>query len=148
MASAAVVVTAQRPEGSISASASLPRRAPAARFAAAASHSQLECPRWLSQLSAGRSGRSIPVAAAGNRANGNEPGDEKVQENLVDMLGLQIDQQHIKTYFEDESDKLRATAEAVSCSATDEPSRAGYCGAAGVALCGAHQSRQEHCRHL
>ncbi len=119
MATAAAVVTVQRLEGGISASASLPRRASPAEFAATASHSQLIRPRRLSQRSDGCSGRRIAAAAAGNRVDGNEPGDEKVQENLVDMLGLQIDQQHIKTYFEDESDKLRATAEAVRCTATN-----------------------------
>ena len=40
-------------------------------------------------------------------------GDERVQETLVDIIGVQIGQQHVKDYFDDESDKLRKTAEEV-----------------------------------
>lgn len=40
-------------------------------------------------------------------------GDERVQEILVDIIGVQIGQQHVKDYFDDESDKLRKTAEEV-----------------------------------
>ena len=40
-------------------------------------------------------------------------GDERVQETLVDIIGVQIGQQHVKEYFDDESDKLRKTAEEV-----------------------------------
>jgi hypothetical protein len=40
-------------------------------------------------------------------------GDERVQETLVDIISVQIGQQHVKSYFDDESDKLRKTAEEV-----------------------------------
>lgn len=38
-------------------------------------------------------------------------GDGSVQDGLVNMIGLQIGQAHVSTYFEDQSDRLRATAE-------------------------------------
>ncbi len=40
-------------------------------------------------------------------------GDERVQDGLVDMLNVQIGQQHVKSFFEDESERLRRTAEEV-----------------------------------
>jgi hypothetical protein len=40
-------------------------------------------------------------------------GDGSVQDGLVNMIGLQIGQAHVSTYFEDQSDRLRATAEQV-----------------------------------
>ncbi len=51
--------------------------------------------------------------AAQGCGSGDDGGDEKVQDTLVDMLGLQIGQQHVKGHFEDESERLRAAAEAV-----------------------------------
>lgn len=53
---------------------------------------------------------SQPAAAL---ASDPDAGDERVQDNLVDMIHVQIGQQHVKSYFEDESDRLRRTAEEV-----------------------------------
>ena len=41
-------------------------------------------------------------------------GDEQVQETLVDIINVQIGQQHVRSYFDEESDKLRKTAEEVN----------------------------------
>lgn len=51
-----------------------------------------------------------PTAAL---ASDSGAGNERVQDNLVDMIHVQIGQQHVKSYFEDESDRLRRTADEV-----------------------------------
>lgn len=54
-----------------------------------------------------------PPAAVSSKDPGPDGGDGSVQDGLVNMIGLQIGQAHVSTYFEDESDRLRATAEQV-----------------------------------
>ncbi len=56
--------------------------------------------------------RLITAALPPDPGNGGG-GDERVQEGLVDMVSLQIGQQHVKDFFLDESEKLRRTAEEV-----------------------------------
>lgn len=68
---------------------------------------------WGSRFSGGTRLRhhSSPPAAVSSKEQGPGEGDGSVQDGLVNMIGLQIGQAHVSTYFEDESDRLRATAE-------------------------------------
>jgi hypothetical protein len=64
---------------------------------------------------AGRQRRQLPRrwrrAQGTASALADSGGDERVQDGLVDMIHVQIGQQHVKSFFEDESDRLRRTAE-------------------------------------
>lgn len=55
--------------------------------------------------------RSLQVRAVSNPFPTGPDGDERLQDTLVDMLNVQIGQQHVKSYFNDESERLREAAE-------------------------------------
>lgn len=61
------------------------------------------------------------AAAVSSKDPGADDGDGSVQDGLVNMIGIQIGQAHVSTYFEDASDKLRATAEQVRIHNSSQP---------------------------